>query len=572
MARIQRISASAPVTVEQEQLVNASNFQFSTAEAAALKEVGQRGSATVQKIQQKQKQRQEAEQKVQVELQKRKAAAENSLSISKIGASRQQAKASVKQFMADNPDPSTWNEGTEKAIIENGKFMATQPLTTESKAEQDAKQDAFDNELRASTELASTKATIDDDITVSGASLIDTIGNDDGLPVAAADMLESLTSYKEALERKYPKDVVEQMMEETIQEGKEQKKQNVKEDIENLAVATPAAVTKQINDELEARKKGEGSEELRDLDNTDLEGVKDYAKTIGEKQKDQSEVITNQTITDNYASISEGDTNVAQMVADINNNPAMSAEGKIKAIEKTRTFFSGWHSTEMATRTWPLVDDDDTIQALNTTLTEQSSGQIDITEANEIINTAANSGKLTKATRDSLRVKSQKGGNDAIDKATSSFTSRVRNALTGRFTDRVARAKIREAAVGVDGLSRSEKNEIQTANYLLSVSYDQLHRYTADLDAALREVKGGKETVSGVEATAIAASVWEKYKTKTTSQRIGEFQAFTGGNIPQPEGFNTGVWRTATNKTRSKIIAAMERGLSVKEVETMVSK
>jgi hypothetical protein len=260
------------------------------------------------------------------------------------------------------------------------------------------------------------------------------------------------------------------------------------------------------------------------------------------------------------------------MIEDINANQELTADDKVVAIEKTRTFFTGWHSTQMANKTWPLIDDDDVLQGLNTTLTEQSSGSIDINEANDIINKAANEGKLTKTTRDSLRAKSAKGGNDAIDRATSSFTTRVRNALTGRFSDRVARAKVREAAVGAGGLTRSEKNEIQTANYLLSVGFDQLHRYSADLDAALREVKGGRETVSGVEATAIAASVWEKYKTKTTSQRINEFQAFTGGTIPQPEGFSADVWGSVSNSTKSKIVAAMERGLSAKEVEVMVSK
>jgi hypothetical protein len=171
-----------------------------------------------------------------------------------------------------------------------------------------------------------------------------------------------------------------------------------------------------------------------------------------------------------------------------------------------------------------------------------------------------------------LRAKSAKGGNDAIDRATSSFTTRVRNALTGRFSDRVARAKVREAAVGLEGLSRAEKNEIQTANYLLSVSFDQLHRYSADLDAALRDIKGGRETVSGVEATAIAASVWEKYKTKTTSQRINEFKEFTGGRIPQPEGFDNDIWNNATSIQRADAVAAIERGMSVRDIEDVVSK
>jgi hypothetical protein len=441
-----------------------------------------------------------------------------------------------------------------------------QKMTNDARKLMENKLSVWGNTFTETGELATVKAMERDAIIRVSDDYGDALVNGNG-----EDIAEAHNAMTEQFAISYTPAEAEKQIDKIGELAVKQMKANAVSEIQELAARTPNAVIDRIKTEQELRKTKE-PEDFPMLTSKDLEAARDYAVSIGEKAKDDSAQLKGQVITDNYVAIANGAVDTQKMIEDIAANPNLTGDDKAAAIEKTRTFFTGYHSTAMANKAWPLVDDDPTLQALTTTLTEQSSGSIDINEANDIINKAANDGKLTKATRDSLRAKSAKGGNDAIDRSTSAFTSRVRNALTGRFSDRVARAKVREAAVGLAGLSRAEKNEIQTANYLLSVSFDQLHRYSADLDAALREVKGGRETVSGVEATAIAAAVWDKYKTKTTAQRINEFQAFTGQRAPQPEGFSSDVWNSATNSTKSKIVAAMERGLSAKEVEVMVSK
>jgi hypothetical protein len=562
MGKINRISASVAPPVKQAQLVDPSGFSFGTSQQQAFRQItgavagveaeGKKMSAEAKKAD-------EAERKVQAELQRRRALAQNSISATEVASSRRVARDKAKLFMLEHPNPDEWQIGINDIITEQSAVKSTLPMSPEEFAKQTADDEAFRRELMTETELVGTQVTIDKDIATKGAQFISEVAD-------GSVSIDTMREYSEAVHRKHTPEEAKILIEETIKQGKEQRREDAKSEIEEQAALTPVAVTEQMNEELAARKKGKGDEGLAELSNTDLESIRDYAKTVGVKKVDQSANLADQLVTDNYVKIADGDVDINSMIADINADVAITAGDKVTAIEKTRTFFSGWHSTEMANKAWPLVDDDTSLTQLNTDLTAQSSGSLDINEVNEKINLAANSGKLTRATRDSLRAKSAKGGNDAIDKAVELFTTRVRNVLTVRFSDIVARAKVREVS---RDLTTEERREAASAGFLLQVGFEQLNSYKRDLDTALREVKGGRETVSGVEADAMAMSVWEKYKIKTDAQRIRDYQEFTGARAPRPEGFNKDIWDTSTPDVRAKIVTAASRGMNLKDLEAM---
>ncbi len=243
MARVERFISTQPIPVEQAQLVSPADFPFSRASAKALEQIGG----------------------VLEELGKRRQDAENSLSINAAGESRDLAKLQMKQFMLNNPDPSTWSEGMIKILGDQRKIFSEQRFSVEAKANEDIEQEAFENELGATVQIAATIQTIQNDITVSGKNLIDKIANDDGTPSAAADIDKQIKLYQEALERKDTKEVAALKMEETLREAK-------KSFYDNQSKLFPEKTIK----EMEAKKKALGKKGI----GQDGLSAKDYDAVI----------------------------------------------------------------------------------------------------------------------------------------------------------------------------------------------------------------------------------------------------------------------------------------------------
>ncbi len=198
MARIERFSSTSPVPVRQAQLIDPGSFRFSTAGARGLQEIGG----------------------VLSELGKRKQAANDSLAINAAGESRELAKLQMQQFMLDNPDPDKWDEGMRKIVADQITTYSSQKLSPDAKANEDIEQQAFQDELDARVQIASTTQAIENDITVSGKNLISIMGSDDGLSMAAADIDKQMELYQAALERKDTKEVADIKMMETLRQGK----------------------------------------------------------------------------------------------------------------------------------------------------------------------------------------------------------------------------------------------------------------------------------------------------------------------------------------------------------------
>lgn len=203
MARIERYTSTEEVPVERAQLIHPHAFPFSYQSAETLKQIGG----------------------VLEELGRRKLAAEDSLAINAAGESRDLAKLQMQQFMLDNPDPAKWSEGLQKIISDQRRVFAGQKFSAHARANEDIEQQAFEDEFIARVEIASTTQTIENDIFVSGKNLISVIANDDGSTTAAADIDKQIKLYQAALERKYPKEVADIQMEETLLQAEKQKSQ-----------------------------------------------------------------------------------------------------------------------------------------------------------------------------------------------------------------------------------------------------------------------------------------------------------------------------------------------------------
>ena len=247
MARITRFSAQQPVPVEQAQLIDPSGFRPSGVSAQVLGDIGN----------------------VLQELGERKQAAEDSLSVNTIRESRDLAELQMKQFMIDNPNPSTWAEGAFNIIAAQRKVFSEQKMSPDVRDNELVEQEAFGNELGARVEILSTTAIIDQDITVSGKNLITTTANDDGTKDAAMRQIEAQNTYQQALERKYPKDVADIHMEETLREA-----------IRSFYIIQSKLRPDEIIEEMEKKKKALGKSGIGE----DGLSAKDYDDIIGQAE------------------------------------------------------------------------------------------------------------------------------------------------------------------------------------------------------------------------------------------------------------------------------------------------
>ncbi|MGR3292503.1 MAG: hypothetical protein ACUZ9M_00640 [Candidatus Scalindua sp.] len=120
--------------------------------------------------------------------------------------------------------------------------------------------------------------------------------------------------------------------------------------LKDSATLNPQTVKDAVILELNSRKKGkEPSDEFVLLSNTDLKGIIDYANTIGEKQKNQSEVNLEAALVNGYGQIRDNDAIDIDALIDKNNlDPNQTDEDKIKFAEKIPTYFRKINSTKVA--------------------------------------------------------------------------------------------------------------------------------------------------------------------------------------------------------------------------------
>jgi hypothetical protein len=122
-----------------------------------------------------------------------------------------------------------------------------------------------------------------------------------------------------------------------------------KKDLMDRAAVKPKLVSSFIDVELKARSEDKKAfDEFALMSNTDLEAIRDYANSVGEKVDTDSAIAANAAIEDSYAQIIGGNTNIASLITSIQDDPSISEEDSSKAADKIVTFFSKWNSAKVA--------------------------------------------------------------------------------------------------------------------------------------------------------------------------------------------------------------------------------
>jgi hypothetical protein len=264
MARVERFISQGEIPVQQAVL--AGDFAADTSSAEAL----QAGADLAN---------------VFAELAKRKQEAQDSLAATKASKSRTFAELKMQQFMADNPDPDTWNDGFSKIYAEQANIYNSQKQSAEARKKQDVEQQAFRDQLQAKVMLAATNQEIKNDVFESGANVIDLMSTDDGSPQHALEESQAIERYKAALEREMTPEMATIKMEETLKEGQKAFYINQSKLDPDGTIALMEKKKKALG------KGGKDKDGLTAKDMDDIIGSAHTAKALAEKSLDAQQEI-----------------------------------------------------------------------------------------------------------------------------------------------------------------------------------------------------------------------------------------------------------------------------------------
>ena len=341
------------------------------------------------------------------------------------------------------------------------------------------------------------------------------------------------------------------------------RKKDVLDSFQEQASVNPEATIETLNAELEARKTGDGV--IDDLPSDSIQAVINMANNrITQKvasAQAQLNTAQGEAEKDFYNRLSEEDADRASIMSEVQSS--ILDVSAIRRLEQDEADFA----KKDVSQTWPLSDDDSAVQEINRMLSDQSAGRFSAVDVNRIVNAMSVDNRLTRETRDRLRVQANRGGSDAIDEAVNDSVARIANAAIGRLTDIQARLRVRQEA---GTLTPEEQRQAGSAAFLLQVEKEQLARITIEIDTRIRAL--GKDVVSGVEATTIASQVWEKFRVKPLTEKIEDFKVFSGQRIPKPDDFPQSIWDTATPRDKANIVDATSRGMDTTSIMEMVNR
>ncbi len=319
MARVERFTSTEQVPVEQAQLVDPSAFQFSTAGARTLGQIGG----------------------IIEELGRRKQAADDSLAITGMRNSQKLAEAEIKQMMLDKPNPDIWEEEIGKILQRQNSQVIQLKSSKEARDKIEQLQEAFVEQTVMNGSILETTATINEDVKVTGAGLITAMGSDDELVTA-----EARDSHEAALLRKYAPDIAAIQLLDTLGEGEKQRIsvltnqgrfEEAKELAQKTESLTPTERSAQLNIIRAAQKRAETSRKLlqeqkddkiseeflglliNKLDPTKSQLTFDMIETSDLSVDAKEKWFTNLRVFDNYSEdeLKEAFTDKGEVIADI---------------------------------------------------------------------------------------------------------------------------------------------------------------------------------------------------------------------------------------------------------------
>lgn len=238
------------------------------------------------------------------------------------------------------------------------------------------------------------------------------------------------------------------------------------ERLSSAAVLAPEAMSAGVTKELEDRKTGEGSDQFASLTNSDLESLRDYSNTVGDKQKTESETNRNVATVDAYSRIRDGATDLDKLIDDNNTDPLQSDEDKIVFAEKIPSYFNKINSTVAAE-----ASDADTYDALTQASEKVERGAMPPVEFEELY--ADNKHKLTVTDQRGIREKDIVATRTMQNRSFTDAMSAERPTFVAATEDEISSIKLArinaEAISDIPSLNlfniALEKNRAQQWNY-----------------------------------------------------------------------------------------------------------
>ncbi len=527
------------------------NVDVSTAAGAVGQAVGQAGLEIAGQF------KKESARKETIRIKNRKNL--DALSSRQADEKRKQIKSDI-EIMKLNTPPEKWEEEAGKIVTAGN---------TEIAAFDFSPQEASKQQIISVSEskLVPEEALIDSSRAISAATITSAEeGLTDDFRLGREDIAQKKIDFVDTMKNNgVPALEIVSKLKAAEEAGSKLRKADVLDAWQKSASEFPELTIAQLNKELDDRRTGEGIVSEEDFPSESATAVINMANNRITQRNATAQANLNAAQTsaekDFYLELAQPGANTAEIMSRVHSSVLDTAA--IRRLEDDE----GDIAQKRVDKTWPLSDNDAAKDGLNTMLTAVASGQLDFVEASRAINAAAAKDLLTEKTFNSMKATAGKGGNDAIDESVIAFTKRVQNVFVGKLTDRQARLRIRAEA---RELTSEEQRQAGSVGFLVQVGKEQVALFRAALNQELRNL--GKETVSGTEATSLAATVWERFRDKPLSVQIREFKEFSGKSIPRPQGFPVSTWDEATPRDRANIVTASAEGMSINDIMDSITR
>ena len=467
---------------------------------------------------------------------------------------RRTADAEFETFKLTNSQ-ETWETERTRQVQQVADEIGGLDFSQDALIAQQAKSALYGSVETAQALTAATRQLRTDTIEAQTQSMVDAFRTG-----GAREQLEAVTRYRDN-GANMGKDTVEVLndIKAARTAGQKLRKQDVIDEWQDKIAENPVVVENILSAELEARKQDKGT--IPVLESADIQSLINLANAREVQLLADTAAERNRQQRDLENDLYDGLADKTKSISDVMSSN-LDAAAKRRLVNDEENF-----AQRDVNRTWPLVDNDLAVEQLDSQLSSLEAGVIDRTQMDRHINDTAVDGELTRETRDKFRALSKKGGRDAVDAAVKFEVDKIENALIRRFTDLESRFIIRSLE---RPLTQQEAGQASSNAYLLQINRHQLFLIKGEIERNMRPPVTEKDVISGVEATAIASKVWEKYRTKTLGAKINAFKEYTGQRVPRPDGFSQKVWESATDREKADIVEAVSNGLSNEEILTMI--
>lgn len=310
------------------------------------------GFAAVEAVAQKIKRRQKIEAK-RVKMQD----ANSSVLATKL---RQQADADFETYKLTNPQ-ETWEAFRVKQAESVGQEVAKLPFSDDALAAEQVKSQSYNDVEAAKALTASTRQLRTDTIDSQTEAMTNAFRTGNLEEIAEATRRFSELGPEMGKDRN---EVLNDIK--TAQEaGEKLRNSDAVAAKRNQASLAPEETIAEMEAERELRKIGKGLVSEKDLTNEDLEDIIDFAESVGEKKKSESELASSAAIENSYSQIRNGATNIDEMIDKIEDDPVIEAGDSISAAEKIKTFFSTWNAAVAEKREKIITSNSIRIKTLN---------------------------------------------------------------------------------------------------------------------------------------------------------------------------------------------------------------